>query len=52
MSSGLEHWDESEESVPSSQATIDVETIRSAQVTMMTHMVGHADDMVVRVMSW
>ena len=38
----LECWDASEESVPSSQTTINVETIRSAQVTMMTHIVRHA----------
>ena len=40
----LECWDASEESVPSSQTTIDVETIRGAQVTMMNHMVGHVED--------
>ena len=44
----LERLDASEESVTSSKTTIDVETIRSAQMTMMTHMVRHADDVVVR----
>ena len=34
--------------MPSGQITIGVGAIGSAQVTMMAHMVGHAEDVVVR----
>ena len=44
----LDCWDASIESVPSSQTTINVGAIRSGPVTMMAHMVGHTEDVVVR----